>query len=54
MNSDEDLHIMLSAGLKINNVYIKQSLSQTIEVTDMLEPSFEIYDSHIRKSTPSS
>jgi hypothetical protein len=51
LNSDEDLHIMLSAGLKINNVYIKQSLSQTIEVTDMLEPSFEIYDSHIRKST---
>ena len=51
LNSDEDLYIMLSAGLKINNVYIKQSLSQVIEVTDMIEPSFEIYDSHIRKNS---
>jgi hypothetical protein len=40
LGSDEDLHIMLNAGLKINNVYIKQSLSQTIEITEQIEPSF--------------
>lgn len=42
LNSDEDLLIMLSAGAKVNKVYVKQSLSQTIEITDRIEPSFEV------------
>ena len=40
---------MLSTGAKINNVYIKQSLSQTIEITEQIEPSFEIYESGIKE-----
>ena len=42
LNSDEDLLIMLSAGAKVNKVYVKQSLSQAIEITDRIEPSFEV------------
>ena len=49
LGSDEDLRLMLSTGAKINNVYIKQSLSQTIEITEQIEPSFEIYESGIKE-----
>ena len=42
LNSDEDLLIMLSAGAKVNKVYVKQSLSQAIEITERIEPSFEV------------
>lgn len=40
LNSEEDIKIMLNGGLKINKIYIKQSLSQSIEITDRIEPSF--------------
>lgn len=52
LNSDEDLTIMLSSGVKMNKIYIKQSLSQVIEITNQIEPSFdslEIYDSSLKK-----
>lgn len=42
LNSDEDMLIMLSAGAKVNKVYVKMSLSQAIEITDRIEPSFEV------------
>lgn len=40
LGSDEDLIILLNSGAKINKIYIKQSLSQVIEITDRIEPSF--------------
>jgi hypothetical protein len=43
---------MLSSGVKMNKIYIKQSLSQVIEITNQIEPSFdslEIYDSSLKK-----
>ena len=49
LNSDEDLTIMLGSGVKMNKIYIKQSLSQVIEITDQIEPSFEVYDSSLKK-----
>lgn len=36
LGSDEDLRILMSSGLKINKIYVKQSLSQVIEVTDQI------------------
>jgi hypothetical protein len=44
LNSDEDVLIMLNSGIKVNKVYIKQSLSQVIEITDHIEPSFDFED----------
>lgn len=43
---------MLSSGVKMNKIYIKQSLSQVIEITEQIEPSFEVYDSSIKKEKP--
>jgi len=50
LNSDEDLSVMLSAGLKVNKVYIKQSFSQTIDISYLTEeikiqPNIEVYNS---------
>lgn len=43
---------MLSSGVKMNKIYIKQSLSQVIEITEQIEPSFEVYDSSLKKEKP--
>ena len=40
---------MLGSGVKVNKIYIKQSLSQVIEITEQIEPSFEVYDSSLKK-----
>lgn len=43
---------MLGSGVKMNKIYIKQSLSQVIEITEQIEPSFEVYDSSLKKVEP--
>jgi len=44
---------MLSTGLKINKVYIKQSFSQTIDISYLTEeikiqPHVEVYNSDLK------
>jgi hypothetical protein len=52
LGSDEDLHILLNSGAKINKIYIKQSLSQVIEITDRIEPSFDNYENSLIREKP--